>query len=67
MSDGVWNTDDKHPADVLRMLRLCAASWEPGVRLLGNIRACDIVRACDAAIPALGGEALNGQSEKPGT
>lgn len=56
MSDGVWDTDDKHPSEVLKMLRVCAASWQPGVRLLGNIRACDIVRACDAAIPALGGE-----------
>lgn len=53
MSDGIWNTDDAAPHDVLAMVRFCAASWEPGVRLLGNVRACDIVRACDAALERL--------------
>jgi hypothetical protein len=53
LKDGIWNTDNASPEDVLRMVRFCAASWQPGARLLGNVRACDIVRACDAAIPKL--------------
>lgn len=41
------NTDNAPPSLVLAALRQCAASWEGGVRLLGNIRAQDIVRAID--------------------
>lgn len=41
------NTDDADYDTVLLMTRLCAASWEPKVRLLGNVRAGDIVRAID--------------------
>lgn len=45
---GWWDTDDAPPRDVLAMVRLCAASWVPEARLLGNVRAGDIVRALDA-------------------
>ena len=38
---------------VLAEVRRCAASWAPEVRLLGNVRAADIVRACDEAIKRL--------------
>jgi hypothetical protein len=41
------------PRDVLLYVRHCASTWEAGARLLGNARADDIVRACDAAIEAL--------------
>jgi len=47
------NTDDA-PADiVLKALQLCAFAWEPNARLLGNIRAVDISRACEDAIRAI--------------
>lgn len=44
--------DDADPRVILRYLRACAGSWEPGVRLLGNLRAGDIVRAVDAYLGA---------------
>lgn len=34
--------------DKARELRKCAAAWEPGVRLLGNIRADEIIGILDA-------------------
>lgn len=36
--------------EVLKELKTCAKSWEPEARLLGNIRACDIVMAVDSAL-----------------
>lgn len=42
------NTDDAEPHLVLAAVRHCAASWEGSARLLGNVRASDIVRAIDA-------------------
>jgi hypothetical protein len=30
-----------------RELRQCAASWEPGGRLLGNVTATEIIEVCD--------------------
>lgn len=33
---------------VVAELRECAASWEPDVRVMGNVRAADVVRVCDA-------------------
>jgi hypothetical protein len=44
--------DDCDPRTVLRYVRMCASSWEGAARLLGNVRACDIVRACDAYLGA---------------
>lgn len=44
------STDDAAPEVVLRELRDCAACWEPGARLLGNVRAGDIVRAIDSLL-----------------
>lgn len=32
---------------VLDDLRNCAQSWDPEARLLGNVRACEIVELCD--------------------
>lgn len=39
------NTDDADPDVVLAEVQHCASCWEGGVRLLGNVRAADIVRA----------------------
>lgn len=39
------NTDDADYSTVLLALGACAESWEPNVRLIGNVRAGDIVRA----------------------
>lgn len=47
------NTDDAPAVDVLKELMRCAFSWEPGVRLIGNVRAVDISRACDQAIRSI--------------
>lgn len=42
--------DNAPPREVLAELRMCAAAWEGGVRVLGNVRAADIVRALDWAL-----------------
>jgi len=47
------NTDDAPAIAVLAAVRHCANSWEGSARLLGNIRASDIARACSEAIAAL--------------
>src|SRR3546814_13544578 len=47
------NTDDADPAVVLSVVMYYAGSWQPEARLLGNVRAGDIVRACDTAVHAL--------------
>lgn len=46
-------TDGADMMTVLAEVARCASSWEPEVRLLGNVRAGDIVRAISAAMPAL--------------
>lgn len=38
---------DTDVAAVAAELRACALSWEPGVRLLGNVRAADVLRVLD--------------------
>src|SRR3546814_12364262 len=40
-----------------------AGSWQPEARLLGNVRAGDIVRACDTAVHAL--KAHTGEAVHP--
>lgn len=40
--------DDAEPLAVLLAVAYCARCWEGGARLLGNVRACDIVRAVEA-------------------
>ena len=45
----VASTDDAAPGEVLAALWVCAQAWEPNVRIIGNIRAIDIMRACDYA------------------
>lgn len=55
------NTDDAAPLVVLAEVGICAGSWEPNVRLLGNVRAGDIVRAVNAitaAAPASAAEPI---------
>jgi hypothetical protein len=47
------NTDGSPAIAVLAAVRHCANSWEGSARLLGNIRAVDISRACSEAIAAL--------------
>ena len=39
------NTDDASPEKVMLAVLQCAACWEPEARLVGNVRACDIVRS----------------------
>lgn len=40
-------TDDAHPINVLAGVHLCATHWSPQARIVGNVRAGDIVRAID--------------------
>jgi ubiquinone biosynthesis protein UbiJ len=42
------DTDDADPRTVLAVVRFCAASWVPEARIIGNVRAGDIVRAIDS-------------------
>ena len=44
------NTDDASADLVLAAVRQCAASWQPEARVLGNVRAIDIVRAVSEAL-----------------
>lgn len=53
MTDYSTNTDGAGSIEVLDAVRHCANSWDGNARLLGNIRASDIARACNEAIPAL--------------
>lgn len=48
------NTDDAEVIAILAAVRHCANSWDGSARLVGNVRARDISRACTAAITALG-------------
>lgn len=41
---------EKLARDDIYELRHCAASWEPGVRLLGNVKASTIGAICDACL-----------------
>lgn len=43
-------TDDAPFGDVLLATGRCAASWQRDVRLLGNVRAGDMARACAEAL-----------------
>lgn len=36
--------------DVLRAVSRCAAAWEPEARILGDVRAIDVERACNVAV-----------------
>lgn len=45
-----FNTDDAPAAVVLRALQLCSYCWQPFARIIGDIRAVDISRACDEAL-----------------
>lgn len=47
------NTDNAPSLNVLAAVRVCAAGWEPDVRIIGNVRAGDIVRSLDEVIDAL--------------
>ena len=54
MDNAAFQTTDDAPAiAVLAAVRHCANSWEGSARLLGNVRASDIARACSEAIAAL--------------
>lgn len=44
------DTDDAEWTTVLKVVRDCALAWDPSTRLLGNVRAKDIVRAIDTAL-----------------
>ena len=47
------HTDDAPAIAVLAAVRHCANAWEGSARLLGDVRASDIARACSEAIAAL--------------
>ncbi len=47
MSD---TTDEASATDVLRAILECAYSWKGAARIIGNIRAQDISRACRVAL-----------------
>jgi len=47
------NTDNADPRTVLEQAKICASSWVPDARLVGDIRAGDLVRALSVAIPLL--------------
>lgn len=57
------STDDAPVVDVLTAVAQCAAAWEPGARLLGNVRACDILRAVTHAKSRLQAEDPEGGLE----
>jgi hypothetical protein len=44
------NTDGASADLVLAAIRQCAASWQPEARVIGNVRAMDIVRAVSDAL-----------------
>jgi hypothetical protein len=52
------NTDDASVDHVLIGMRRCAKCWEGDARLLGNIRAKDMIRALDAALATMGSSSL---------
>jgi hypothetical protein len=66
MDNAAFQTTDDAPAiAVLAAIRHCANAWEGSARLLGNIRARDIARACSEAIAALNqqrSEQMNGRT-----
>jgi len=45
------NTDNADPITVLAVTALCARSWVPEARILGNVRAGDLARAIDMLMP----------------
>lgn len=61
------NTDNAAPAVVLAQLVVCAESWVPEARIIGDIRAADISRAIrsllaePAVVPALVWEDRDGR------
>lgn len=50
---GFKNTDGAPVKEVLEAIQHCAFSWEWSARIIGNIRAIDISRACSFALGAL--------------
>lgn len=47
------DTDGADPRTVLEVTRYCAARWAPDARIIGNVRAGDILRALSVAIPLM--------------
>jgi len=45
-SSAVWPTDG-NLMEVAQHMRQCGNSWEPGARLIGNCRACDLAAIAD--------------------
>ena len=43
----MMDTDDAPSLTVLAVVGQCAASWAPEARIIGNVRAGDIVRSVD--------------------
>jgi hypothetical protein len=57
MTDEEWETalksmneDYENIKKIAEELRICACSWEPNVRLLGNVNAKDIEHLCNYVI-----------------
>jgi hypothetical protein len=59
------DTDDAEVIKILAAVRHCANSWDGSARLIGNVRARDISRACTAAITSLAQEGLNAPAYTP--
>lgn len=45
----IHKTDDADAYTVLVAVADCARRWEPGARIIGNVRAFDILKACNTA------------------
>lgn len=53
LSEDQMDTDGADAVTVLEAVLMCACSWAPEARIIGNVRAGDIAAACLAAIDAL--------------
>lgn len=49
----VHQTDDAPAYNVLVAVADCARRWEPNARIIGNVRAGDILKACNRATTLL--------------
>lgn len=49
----IHQTDDADAYTVLTAVADCARRWEPEARIIGNVRAFDILKACNEATSLL--------------
>lgn len=60
-------TDNADARTVLVAVADCASRWVPDARIIGNIRAIDIVKACNAATELLAVGASTHSAKEPKT